>query len=409
MDETSSFLLSIVDSSADAIIGLNPDSLIISWNPAAERIYGWSRREVLGNPIITLCLPDHARETALILKRVLSGERIRHYQTFHLKKDRHPFPVSLSISPVVNNINQIVGASFIVRDLSQQLSYEKNLHDAEQRYQKLKTSLELAHQIQERLLPPQSEHQNGLDIHARTFYCEDVGGDYYDFFKPSGRSDRILGLAVGDVSGHGTGAALLMAMAKGALQAEIEHFPDALNLVMGRLNQFFCRQAEQGMFMTLFLAQSDIPSARLQWCSSGQGPVYIYHPDMQSFEELISTGTPLGVLKTAAFECLTTRLKPGDILIVGTDGLWEARNRQGDMFSVERFRQILVTWRRKSAQDICESMLERVKKFTGQETLQDDATLMIVKNPFPLQLPHFPDTTESEKTPELKSRKYFFK
>jgi PAS domain S-box-containing protein len=380
MDEVSSFLLSVIDSSSDAIIGLDTEGRIISWNPGAEQIYGWPSDEMVGKLVVRLTLFDQIKETNLILKRVLAGERISHFQTYHLTQSQHPIPVSLSVFPVINREGIIVGASFLARDLSHQFSYEKNLHEVEQRYQKLKTSLELAHHIQARLLPPECRKTDRLDIYAKILYSEDVGGDYYDFFGPP-NADHMCGLAVGDVTGHGTGAALLMAMAKGVLQTEVEHTLYNLPVAMERLNHFFCRLAEEGLLMTLFLAMFDSSTGDLQWCSSGQGPVYIYHHREQFFEELFCTGVPLGVLQESKFENLSTHLNPGDILIVGTDGLWEARDGDGEMFSVERFRQVLATWYQKSAKEICLQMLARVKHFTGQDELDDDMTLMIIKVP----------------------------
>lgn len=381
MNEVSSFLLSVVESSSDAIIGLNPDGHIISWNPGAERIYGFSSAEMVGVSISQLSLPDRASETTLILARIFNGERVQHFQTVHLKKGGIPIPVSLSISPVVNSDDHIVGASFIARDLSRQFKFEKTLHETEQRYQKLKSSLELAHHIQATLLPSVDNIHCGLDLHVKTFYSEDVGGDYYDFFCDRDSCSQILGLAVGDVSGHGTGAALLMAMAKGVLQAEVKHFPFDLVAVMSRMNRFFCRDTDDEMFMTLFLAVVDIHEHLLRWCSAGQGPVYIYHPKDQCFEELACTGTPLGVLKETEFKSQTAKLREDDVLIIGTDGLWEARNPEGEMFSVERFRQLLATWHHKTAEEICTHLLARVKAFTTRDDLEDDATLMIVKIP----------------------------
>lgn len=386
MDEISSFLLSVIESSGDAIVGLNSDGRIISWNPGAERIYGCSAAEMVGQSIVRLSLPDRTDETKLILARIFNGERIRHFQTIHLKKGGIHIPVSLSISPVFDNFDRIVGASFIARDLSHQFTFEKTLQESEQRYQKLKSSLELAHQIQETLLPSVTDFPCGLDVYVKTLYSEDVGGDYYDFFCPQASPDHILSFAVGDVSGHGTGAALLMAMAKGALQAEVEHSPFGLAAMMSRLNKFFCRYAEAGRLMTLFLAVVDVRARLLNWCSAGQGPVYIYHPKEQCFEELNCTGPPLGVLEKTEFECQSLMLRDGDILIVGTDGLWEARNPNGEMFSVERVRQLLATWHHRTAEEICERLLSRVKNFTARQELDDDTSLMIVKVPTRRQL-----------------------
>jgi sigma-B regulation protein RsbU (phosphoserine phosphatase) len=313
--------------------------------------------------------------------------RGRHFQTIHLKKCGIPIPVSLSISPVVDDFDRVVDASLFDRDLSGQFSFEKSLHEAEHRYRKLKSSLELAHHLKETLLPSVGGLNYDLDIFVKTLYSEDVGGDYYDFFHPRSSHDNLFGFAVGDVAGHGTAAALLMALAKEALQAETAHAPFDLGVVMERLNQLFSRHAKEGRFMTLFLAVIDVRARRLEWCSAGQGPVYIYHVHGQYFQELGCTGPPLGVLDEATFDRQSTMLREGDILPAGTDGLWEARNREGEMFSVERFRQLLATWHYRSAEEICKRMLARVRRFSASDEPENDTSLMIVKVPARPQLP----------------------
>jgi sigma-B regulation protein RsbU (phosphoserine phosphatase) len=394
MDEIGSFLLSVIESSSDAIVGLKLDGSIISWNPGAERIYGCSAAEMIGTSICRLSLPDRTDETTLILARIRNGERIRHFQTTHLKRNKIPIPVSLSISPVIDPLNLIVGASFIARDLSRQFSFEKTQQETEQRYQKLKSSLELAQHIQETLLPSVKDFACELDIYVKTLYSENIGGDYYDFLKPRNYPDHLFGFAVGDVAGHGTGAALLMAMTKGVLQSEVEHSPFDLVPLMANLNQFFCRYVEAGQLMTLFLTLIDVRTRVLTWCSAGQGPVYIYHPQEQLFEELKCTGPPLGVLEQAEFGLQYLMLRDNDILIIGTDGLWEARNSKGEMFSIERVRQLLATWHSKTAAEIGEGILSRLKNFSAGDELEDDTSLMIVK------VPTWPQLTNSSATPE---------
>lgn len=391
MDEIGSFLLSVIESSSDAIVGLKLDGIVISWNSGAEGIYGYPASEMVGKPITRLSLPDRSDETPLILARLLNGERVRHFQTTQQKKGGIPIPVSLSISPVVDTFGRIVGASFIARDLSQQLTFEMTLQEAEKRYHKLKSSLELAHQIQQTLLPRMEDFSCDLDVYVKTVYSEDVGGDYYDFFGTQTSPGQFIGLAVGDVSGHGSGSALLMAMAKGVLQTEVKHSPFDLTTIMGRLNQHFCPYAESGKLMTLFLALIDVRLRLLNWCSAGQGPVYIYHPEGQCFDELSCTGPPLGVLEGTEFKCQSLMLRNGDVLIIGTDGLWEARNPQGEMFSVERVRQLLATWHHKKAEEICEGILSRVKSFIGRDEQDDDISLMIVKVPI---LPQLTNTSQ---------------
>ncbi len=382
MDEVSSFLLSVIESSDDAIIGLNKQGDIVSCNPATEKTYGYSGKELIGEQITKLSLPDRIKEISLILLRTFNGERVAHFQTILLRKNGTTIPVSLSISPVTDKHDLIVGASFIARDLSRHFTFEKTLRETERRYQQLKSSLELAHEVQETLLPSINNMTfPELDVYAKTLYSEDVGGDYFDFYYPETVSRNILGIAVGDVSGHGTSAALLMAMVKGALQTEAEHSQDNLEKIMDRLNKFFSRHAENGLLMTLFLGVVDVRLRSIKWCSAGQGPVYIYHTNGQCFEELSCTGSPLGALDEMKNECQSSKFREGDILIVGTDGIWEALSPAGEMFSVERFRQLLATWHQKSSKEICTRMLARVKQFTAQDKLYDDTSLMIIKFP----------------------------
>jgi len=393
MDEIRSFLLAIIESSADAIIGLRSDGEVISWNPGARRIYAYAAEEMLGTSIARLFLPDRLDELHRLLANLRRGEQLHHYQSTHLRKGGIPFPVSLSLSPVIESFGRVVGASFIARDLSERFQIEKSLHETEQRYRQWKSSLELAQQIQETLLPSPEELKGDLDLYARTLYSEEIGGDYYDLFTPRSQPEHLTGLAVGDVSGHGTGAALLMAMAKGVLQTEVEHFPFDLVAIMNRLNRFFCDFVEAGRMMTLFLALIDQRSRLLSWCSAGQGPVYVYRYSGQHFEELPCTGPPLGALDAVEYESRTLELHDNDILVIGTDGLWEACSPQGEMFTIERVRQLLATWQHKPAAEICEGILARVREFHQRETLDDDTSLMIVKIPARAQL------TEAEASP----------
>ncbi len=386
MDEIRSFLLAIIESSADAIVGLRNDGDIISWNPGATRLYGYSAEEMIATPISRLFLPDRLEELGLLLTKVRKGEQLRHFQSTHLRKGGIPTPVSLSLSPVFDPFDRVVGASFIARDLSERFLIERSLHDTEQRFRQLESSLELARHIQETLLPSPEELEVDLDLYVRTLYSEAIGGDYYDIFSPRKQPEHLTGLAVGDVSGHGTGAALLMAMAKGVLQAEVEHFPLDLVAIMNRLNRFFCRFVEAGRMMTLFLALIDERSRMLSWCSAGQGPVYVYRYQAQYFEELPCTGPPLGALDAVEYECRALELHDNDILVIGTDGLWEARNPEGEMFTIERVRQLLATWQHKPAREICEGILARVQEFHRRERLEDDTSLMIVKIPTRPQL-----------------------
>ena len=121
---TAALLSAIVNSSDDAIVGKTADGVITSWNPAAERMYGYSASEIIGRPITVLCPPDRVGEITGILDRIGRGERVVHHETVRRRKDGTDFPVSVTISPVYDDGGRLVGASSIARDLTERKHLE---------------------------------------------------------------------------------------------------------------------------------------------------------------------------------------------------------------------------------------------------------------------------------------------
>ncbi len=144
------FLASIVESSDDAITGKTLDGIILSWNPGAEKIYGYSADEVIGKPISILVPPDHPDEIPQLLKRIGKGERIEHYETTRVRKDGKRIDISLTISPIKDATGRIIGASTIGRDIT-----ERKMMEEELRQRQEKTIRELSTpvlQVRERML-----------------------------------------------------------------------------------------------------------------------------------------------------------------------------------------------------------------------------------------------------------------
>ncbi|ALC16641.1 serine phosphatase RsbU, regulator of sigma subunit [Desulfuromonas soudanensis] len=238
-------------------------------------------------------------------------------------------------------------------------------------------SLALAGEIQGHLLPTGPPPVAGLDIFGGVAYCDEAGGDYYDFIDlPKGR----LGLAVGDVTGHGIGAALLMASARGILRSHAERDSSDLPVLFSALNRHLARDVGDERFMTLFYGVLDARDRSLRWCSAGHGPVFLFRSQSGAVEELETTGIPLGIMPAGGWEGTgPIVLESGDILLVGTDGLWEARDLAGVAFGTERLHTTILSRRQEAAAEIYAAAMEAVRVFRGAGRQEDDVTLVVVK------------------------------
>jgi sigma-B regulation protein RsbU (phosphoserine phosphatase) len=189
-----------------------------------------------------------------------------------------------------------------------------------------------------------------------------------------------LALAVGDVTGHGIGAGLLMASARGMLRAHAGGGSSDLSALSSALNHQLARDVGDGRFMTLFYGVLDARDRSLRWCSAGHGPVFLYRNRNGEVEELETTGIPLGIMAAGAWEGAgPIVLESGDILLVGTDGLWEARDLAEEVFGPERLHTTLLSRRHETAAKIYAAAMEAVRVFRGDGRQEDDVTLVVVK------------------------------
>jgi sigma-B regulation protein RsbU (phosphoserine phosphatase) len=246
--------------------------------------------------------------------------------------------------------------------------------------EKMKRSLELAAATQQNLLPARSPELEHFDVVGRCLYCDETGGDYYDFIDLSGTDGRRVGLASGDVSGHGIGAALLMAATRGMLHAEAERYADDLSSLIHGLNRRLVRDAVDGQFITLFYGILEDRTRSLTWVSAGHEPAIWYHARSGQVEELANTGMPLGVeLDTTYGQAGPITLEPGDVLVMSTDGIREARNKDDEFFGGQRVVDIIRDKSGLSADQICTAIIDAVTRFVLPAPRTDDITLVIVK------------------------------
>ena len=243
--------------------------------------------------------------------------------------------------------------------------------------EKIKHSLALAQEVQQYLLPKEAPKLRGLDISGVSLYSEETGGDYYDYIS---LNEARLGIAVGDVTGHGVGAALLVASARGALRTHATHNSLGSTDLMAILNRHLCRDTGEAQFLTLFYGVMESEGRRFSWVSAGHDPGLLYRNADGSIDEMPNTGIPLGIDPDAEFGLKgPVQLQLGDIIVLGTDGIWEARNPRGEMFGQERLRRLIRDNAGKTSKELCQTVVKAVRRFRGSDSLRDDLTLVIIK------------------------------
>ncbi len=244
---------------------------------------------------------------------------------------------------------------------------------------RIRQSLGIAKEVQQHLLPSNAPEINGLDIAGRSIYCEETGGDYFDFLPVDSNGQRKVKIVVGDVSDHGIASALLMTTARAFIRQRASRAGN-LNQIVSDVNRQLSRDVEEsGRFMTLFLCEIDAGAKSVRWVNAGHDPAVILNCDSDKFEELSGRALPLGVSDTTGYREYRRRLAPNQILLIGTDGIWESQNAAGQMFGKTRFREIIRANARKSARDILEAVFENINVFCHPRDKEDDVTLVVVK------------------------------
>jgi len=234
------------------------------------------------------------------------------------------------------------------------------------------SEMELAKRIQTALLPDE-ERIKGYEIAAAMYPAKEVGGDYYDYLH----RDSLLSVAVADVSGKGVPASLLMASLQASLRSNMDRMEDPV-VVVGRLNGAMYETTAPDKFVTLFYGCLNMKRDTFQYTNAGHNfPVVIREDGL--VEVLDYSGLILGVVPTFTYEYQELKFKPGDTLVVITDGVTEAENGSGELFGEERLYNLLSTLRGRSAFDVKEAIVESVKNFSYPKGASDDLTVLVLK------------------------------
>ena len=352
----------IVETTGEGFILMDENLKITEVNAAYCKMLGYSRAEILGKTPLDLAT-DEFRQFMLNNRQEILAREYREFEGTVWAKDGRQVPILVHGNTLRGDEGKVIGNMAFITDMTEH-----------------KKALALAGEVQKSLLPQSKPNVQGLDIAGRNVSCDEIGGDYFDFLWRRENPNGPISVVVGDITGHGVDSALLMTSARAFLRMRASQ-PGTLSEIITAMNRHLTRDVlESGRFMTLFYLTVDPKQNRIYWVRAGHDPAILYDPRQDTFEELKGSGVALGVNDAVEYlENYRDGLTNGQIIAIGTDGIWEAFNKKGKMFGKQRFKNIIRQNARAGADDILNAVYREINKFTQGQRSEDDITLVVIK------------------------------
>jgi len=369
----------IIESALNAIVIMDAYGVIIDWNHHAEKMFGWSKQEAIGQRLEKLIIPQRFQKShnqglehflrsgeGPIIDKLLEQTAIR--------RDSSEFPVELSVSALKLG-NSFIFSGFI-HDITARKRTEKQIRQAEINLAYTQSEMNIARRIQSSLFPSKAIKTEDFEIQGFCLPADQVGGDYFDYFF---RDEENLDIVMADVSGHSIGPALFMVETRSAIRSQA-NWPGSPTKTLSILNDFLYQDLDTAdYFITLFYLQYNTSSKQLSFANAGHPPPLLLKQTELQCTELDTEGLILGVRKAIDFEEKSIIMESGDLILLYTDGLTEAENSAGEFFGLSPVCEILHQHATHPPQVIIEIIISRLKQFCQSELFKDDVTLMIFK------------------------------
>ena len=352
----------IVETTGEGFLMMDDDLKIQYANDAYCRMLGYRPKDILGKTPFDLATTQFGEFISLNKERILASD-YRKFEGSLVARDGRIVPVLIHGNTLRDSQGKKMGNVAFVADLTEQ-----------------KKALTLAGKVQRSLIPQTAPQIEGLDVAGRSVSCEEVGGDYFDFLFGPEYSTEKLQVVIGDVSGHGVDAALLMTSARAFIRTRAAQ-PGGPSQVVTQMNRDLALDmGDSGHFMTLFFMEIDTRSGTAHWVRAGHEPALVYKPGEDRFEDLVGLGLPLGVDKSFRYtDYEIDDLAAGTIIALGTDGIWEASDAGGHEFGKNRFRQIIRASAKENSAAILQNVFDEVNHFSKGLPARDDITLVVIK------------------------------
>ncbi len=372
---SSATLLDVLDRAPVAVSVEDDSGRYLIVNRCWESYFHRRREQVLGRTVFDIFPADEAERLAEHSRNVLdSGLPLEFEETTHAADGQHIYHKTKFALYIGPEPYAVCGITVDVTD--RRNAQKEEVRDA--------AHVRVARQVQQKLFPAgnspllREAAQRGFDIGGASFPVHAVGGDYYDYFRLDAHR---LAIAIGDVSGHGVGPALLMAGARAYLHAHARiRSEDSPGDLLTRVNRMLIHDMEGDRYITLLLARLDMQRRSLVYASAGHAPGYILDAGGKVKHCLESTSIPLGISASETFHTSPEiPLVAGDIVVLLTDGVVEAPDPMRHNFSSGRVLDLVRVYRDADARTIAHNLFHAVRAFAQNEPQLDDITVTVIK------------------------------
>ncbi len=359
----------LFNSAPEAILLHDNSDHVVNVNEEFVRMFGYSHEEAIGRPVNELVAPAEFLEEASVFSQMsLRGERVE-AETKRKRKDGTLMDVSVLGSPVVHDGKQIAVYA-IYRDITERKKEEEARN-------RTKEESRMARNIQINFLPKSNPDVPGYDIAGKSMPAMIVGGDYYDFIR---LNEHQLAIGLGDVSGKGLAASLVMANLQATIRSESLYGSDPAHC-LSHANKLIFGSTDARTFVSLFYGILDTGTNSLSFANAGQGPVLLFS-DGTPRRILSPGGIALALTDDAIYEAQTVPLHPGDFFIICSDGLTEAMNNDMEEFGENRIWDILIRDKSIPAALALDTLFKAVHEFADSHSQQDDMTAVLLKRKY---------------------------
>lgn len=360
------YLERLFNSSPEAILLHDNNDRVVNVNEEFTKVFGYTRDEAIGKPVNDLVASaEFQDEAALLSQRSFRGERVE-VESKRKRKDGTLIDVSILGSPIFYGKKQM-GVYAIYRDITQR----KKDEEARTR---LREEARMARNIQTNFLPKSNPEILGYEIAGKSIPALNVGGDYYDFIY---LDDHRLAISLGDVSGNGLAASLVMANLQATIRGQAMFNADP-EKCLERANKLLFRSTDSRTFISLFYGILDIKKNTLCYANAGQDmPIIFSTGDKPAL--LRTKGIALGMKEDVSYKKEEISIKPGDRLLIYSDGIPESMNANMEEFGGEKLQEIVQHNNDDSPDELIEKIIAAVNVHIGAASQSDDMTMILLK------------------------------